>query len=180
MKDRKLATRYARALLAALPDPARAEAADAFLTALAGAVERFEELDETLLDPAVPRASKLGVLTSLAEAHGAPAEIATFLATVVDHGRVAQIPVIAAVYHELREAEQGIVPATMTTAGPLTPELETRARHALERLTGRTVRLRCEVEPGLIGGAVTRVGSTVYDGSLRTQLDLLRKKMVEE
>ena len=79
-----------------------------------------------------------------------------------------------------REAGQGMVSATLTTAAPLTPELKARAVSALERLSGRKVNLTTEVDPGLLGGAVTQVGSMVYDGSLMTQLARLRRTMGEE
>ena len=69
--------------------------------------------------------------------------------------------------------------AEMTTATPITEEMKQRARSALERVTGAKVRLTCNVKPDLIGGAVTKIGSTVYDGSLRSQLEQLRRKMAE-
>ena len=55
-----------------------------------------------------------------------------------------------------------------------------RARRALEKMTGRKIRLECKVDPELLGGAVTRVGSKVYDGSLRTQLEQLKRRLVQE
>jgi len=98
----------------------------------------------------------------------------------VDNARLANLPSIAEVLHLEREAGQGMVSATLTTAAPLTPELTSRATSALERLSGRKVNLTVEVDPGLLGGAVTQVGSMVYDGSLKTQLARLRRTMGEE
>jgi F-type H+-transporting ATPase subunit delta len=99
---------------------------------------------------------------------------------VVDNARLASLPSIAEVFHLERESGQGMVSATMTVAAPLAPELRTRAASALERLSGRKVNLTIEVDPGLLGGAVTQVGSMVYDGSLKTQLARLRRTMGEE
>ena len=180
MRNRKLAARYARALLDALPDPAEQETVDAFLTALAEAMDRSQELRDLLLDPAVPRSSKKTALVSLAGQHLSSTRVQNFLGLVVDHGRTAEIPVIAEVFHEARQDEAGIVSAQLTTAAPLNEDLRGRARSALEHLSGRKVNLSYEVEPSLIGGAVARIGSTVYDGSLRTQLTRLRKEMAEE
>ena len=70
--------------------------------------------------------------------------------------------------------------ATLTAAAPLSPELKARAAAALEKLSGRKVNLTIEIDPGLLGGAVTQVGSMVYDGSLKTQLARLRRTMGEE
>jgi F-type H+-transporting ATPase subunit delta len=179
MKDRKLATRYARALLSLL-DPARAESADQFLDALRRAMLASPETRDLLLDPAVPAAERRRALRGLARQVGQPPVIEHFLAAVVDHNRTASLPSIAVVFHEERERRMGIVPAEITTARPLEPAQQARAREALERATGQTVRLSCKVEPGVLGGAVTRIGSKVYDGSLRSQLDRLRERMVEE
>lgn len=180
MKDRKLAARYSRALLAALPDADAAAKADAFLTAIASSMQTMPDLRDVFLNPAVSRREKRAVLTSLADAQGMPRQMRAFLLTVADHGRLEALPTIAVVFHEEREAAEGVVPAVVTTAAPLGPELEERTRHALERLTGKKVSLKAEVEPALLGGAVTRIGSMVYDGSLRTQLAKLRRRMSEE
>lgn len=179
MKDRKLAFRYARALLSVIDDPRTLEQTDAFLTALAESLESSSELRATMLDPAVPRATRKKILRSLVSGTGLPTEIGNFLAILVDNNRVAALGAIAAVFHEERERKQGIVAAAMTTAAPLGTEMQDRARRAFERLTGATVRMTFDVRPELIGGAVTRIGSTVYDGSLRSQLDRLRRKMAE-
>lgn len=180
MKDRKLATRYARALLAALPEPGVREQIAAFLQALATTLDTSHSVRDALNDPAMPRSARVQVLQDLAHTQNLPDEFDAFLATLVEHGRIEHLPTIAAVYRELREAQVGIVAATITTATPMTPELEQRARRALETMTGKKVRLTAEVDADLIGGAITQVGSLVYDGSLRTQLESLRRRMAQE
>jgi len=83
-------------------------------------------------------------------------------------------------FHELREEAAGIVPAEITTAWPITDDLKERTMKALQQITGRKIRLSTNLDPEILGGAVTKVGSTVYDGSLKTQLDQLRRKMTQE
>lgn len=180
MKDRKLATRYARALFTALPEPASAESADTFLTALVRALSRSPELQGLLANPAIPRRAKTMVLAKLADAHGAPRLVKSFLAVLVDQGRTSHLQQIAEAFHAAREAGLGIVNASITAALPLSAEVEERARVALRRMTGREVRLAVGVDPDLLGGAVTRIGSMVYDGSVRTQLANLRRRMAGE
>jgi F-type H+-transporting ATPase subunit delta len=180
MKDRKLATRYARALLDSLPNESEAERAGSFLAALRAALEESADLRGLLFDPAVPRATRKGALRSLAEQAAVPRQVANFLETVVDHNRTAALPSIAEVFHERREERIGVVPAVLTTAWPLPDELKQRTLRAIETMTGRRVRLNVEVDPNLIGGAVTRIGSEIHDGSLRTQLAQLRRRMLEE
>jgi F-type H+-transporting ATPase subunit delta len=176
MKDRKLAMRYARALFTALPDPSALESADAVLSALGSAIAGHPDLELLLLHPAVPRRSKKAVLLKLAGGAAAP-PVASFLSVVVDHGRAEQLPAIAEAFHAVREESQGILHAAITTAAPMTADLEAKTRSALERLTGKRIRLTASVDAKLIGGAVTQIGSTVYDGSLRTQLANLRRRM---
>lgn len=180
MKDRKLATRYARALLAALPNASDQDIADSFLKALADGVSASAELRSFLLDPATSAGAKKSVLDQLASDRGVPDRVKTFLRLLADNGRLAQLPSISEVFRVEREAGQGTVSATLASAAPLSPELATRAAAALGKLTGRKVSLTIEVDPGLLGGAVAQIGSVVYDGSLKTQLARLRRVMGEE
>jgi len=180
MKDRKLASRYARALLASLSDPSIAEHADQFLNVLRQSMDESEDFRNLLLDPAVAKRTRSEVLTKLAENAGMPDQIGNFLKTIVDHDREASLPAIAEVFHEVREEAAGIVPAEITTAVPLTDDLKERTLKVLEGMTGRKVRLTTQLDPQILGGAVTKVGSTVYDGSLKTQLAQLRRKMTQE
>src|SRR5262245_9823896 len=100
LSDRKLATRYARALLAVLSDPAQAEAAEAFLVALRDAIERSTELRTALLDPVIPASARNSLLQALADQHGMPPRLKNFLRAVVEHGRTPVLPTIADVYRE--------------------------------------------------------------------------------
>jgi F-type H+-transporting ATPase subunit delta len=70
-----------------------------------------------------------------------------------------------------------VVRAEVTTAAPLTPERVTQIEQKLAALTGRKVNMSTSVDPGIIGGIVTRIGSTVYDGSIATQLAKLKEKL---
>ena len=180
MKDRKLAVRYARALFAAYPDPAQNQAVSRFLINLGASIDGSRELRERLLDPAVARKRRASILAGLAQQAGLPQGVTNFLNTIVDNNRVAALSSIASVFEEMREEAMGIVPAEITTATPLTDDQRQRAENAVQKLTGRKVRLTCKVEPDMIGGAVTRIGSKVYDGSLRTQLHQLRRRMAQE
>ena len=180
MKDRKLALRYARALLSSLPDPRQAEAADDFLTGLGQAMDESAEFKDFMLDPAFSRDDRKAALGDLAQRAEQPEQVTRFLETLVDNSRQVILPSIGVVFHEEREAAQGIVPAEITTASPLSEDLKQRTLKVLERVTGKKVRLSCQVEPALIGGAVTKIGSVIYDGSLRTQLSQLRRELAQE
>ncbi len=180
MKDRQVASRYARALLDSCPNKDVAEEVDIFLTGLGAAVDESREFRELLYDPAIPRATRESVLRSLAEQGGMTVQVANFFSALVNHNRTTSLPSIAKVFHEEREKAMGVVPADITTAQPLADDLRELTLRTLEKITGRKVRLTSQVDPGILGGAVTKIGSTIYDGSLRTQLAQLRRKMTQE
>ena len=180
MRDRKLATRYARALLGALPDLAEQDTADAFLAALAGSLRTNLELRRCLLDPGASITAKKSLVEKLCALRRVPERVKTFLSMVVENGRLSNLSSIADVFHVERESGQGTVSGTLTAAAAVTPEVQARAAAALGKLTGRKVNLKVEIDPGLLGGAVAHVGSVVYDGSLKTQLARLRRTMGEE
>jgi F-type H+-transporting ATPase subunit delta len=180
MRDRKLASRYARALLGAIPDAQARETTDRFLASLAEAIQSSESLRAALFDPAVPRPVRTKALQSLSGAAGLPDLEAKFLTLLVERNRLIALPSIAHVFHEMHEAAAGIVPAEVTSAAPLTDDLRARIEAALEKASGARVRLVCSVDPGILGGAVARVGTFVFDGSLRTQLSRLRKHMTQD
>ncbi len=180
MRNRRLASRYARALLATLPDGAVAERVEAFLLEVGRLVAGEPRLRDLLLNPAVPRSARKEILEKLATVGEQPPQVRSFLAIVVAHGRAGLLPEIAQAFREERERRAGIVPVRLDVACELDRDLEARLHRALERLTGRKVRLQVAVRRELVGGAVTWIGSRVYDGSLRTQLARLRERMLME
>ena len=122
MMDRKLASRYARALLSSLPDTQSSEKADRFLTVIRESLDESAEFRDLLYDPAVPRATrKPRSCRTLAERAEMPAQVANFMATIVDHNRddLAGLD-RRGLPRRVREAAAGIVPAEITTAWPLT------------------------------------------------------------
>jgi F-type H+-transporting ATPase subunit delta len=180
MKDRKLATRTRGPYSARCRDVRGTNLSDEFLASLGDGLKTNTDLRGFFLNPANSPTAKKSLLQKLCRARGMPERLATFLGMLSDNGRLGSLPSIAEVFHLEREAAQNTISATLTTAAPLTPEREARAKAALEKLSGRRVNLEVEVDAGLLGGAVTHMGSMVYDGSLKTQLARLRRTMGED
>lgn len=180
MKDRKLAVRYARALLSVLTEDQEAKAADDFLQGLARGWDEIPAFKEMMLNPVYSQENRKQALLGMAEQAGLTDRMKNFMSTLVENKRTASICSIAQVYHEELEARMGIVPAEITTATPLDDAMRQRAQQSVQKATGRQVRLTCKVDASLLGGAVTKIGSTIYDGSLRTQLEQLRLQMIQE
>jgi F-type H+-transporting ATPase subunit delta len=91
--------------------------------------------------------------------------------TLAENRRLGYLPEIAQIFNELKDAEEGIVDVTVTSAAPLDEKQKLSLAEALSSKLKRQVRLHCETDPTLIGGAVLRAGDLVIDGSLRTRLE---------
>jgi F-type H+-transporting ATPase subunit delta len=98
-------------------------------------------------------------------------EGANFVRTLAVNRRLAYLPEISALFKKLKDAAQGVADVTVTSAVPLDANQQRKLAAALHKRLKRTVRLHCESDPALIGGAVLRSGDLVIDGSLRTRLD---------
>lgn len=137
------------------------------------------ELRTILLSPAVPPARKRSVIARLTEPLGLTRLVRNFLFVVIDRRRIALLGQIREAFERLVDEREGIVRAQVRAAGELRPEHRARLEEALERLTGRQVRSDYAVDEELLGGLVLRLGSTVYDGSLRGRLEALRRRLAE-
>jgi F-type H+-transporting ATPase subunit delta len=174
---RASAVRYARALLditIAETDPAQAEQE---LAAFAALLEQHPNLQSALANPAVASAGKRAVVEQLLERLQPSAPVAKLLLLLAARDRLAMMPDLLAVYRQRLMEYQRVIRAEVTTAAPLT---DARAKELADRLakaTGRTVTMTATVDPSIIGGIVTRIGSTVYDGSVAAQLQAMRQRL---
>ena len=180
MTRRAAATRYARALF----DVARDQRADLHavgreLSEFVALVAGNEGLARALSTPAIPAARKRGVVEALVARAPLSPLVARLLLMLADRDRLPLAADIVDAYRgRLMEHEQ-VVRAEVTTAIALTPDRLSALEQGLARATGRRVELDARVDPAIIGGAVTRIGSTVYDGSVTTQLQKLKERLTE-
>jgi F-type H+-transporting ATPase subunit delta len=179
MSRRTSATRYARALLDVAiqeSDPAKIEQD---LSSFVTMVDSNAELKSALLSPRVPANRRRSVVTTLLEKSGAELPLVKLLGMLADRGRLDLLHDLLDVYRERRLAHENIVKGTVTSAAPIAPEDVAALERSLSGATGKQVQLDVALDPQLIGGVVTRIGSTVYDGSIRTQLARMKQQLVE-
>lgn len=138
------------------------------------------ELRNFLSSPAVTEEVKHRVIDKLLARVGASKIVRNFLFVVVDHQRSQVLPEIIGAFEEVIRQRQGITEAQISSAVELNAAQKKQMSSALERLTGKRVEAKFALEPGLLGGAVVRVGDTVYDGSLRSRLNELRARLASE
>ena len=179
MSLRTSATRYARALLdvaAKESDPVRVGTE---LETLVTTISDNHELSRALLSPRVPPASKVNLVRALGDREGMATPLAKLLVLLAERGRLELLPALLEVYRERLLAHQNIIRASATSAMPLSGETVEKLEHRLSEATGKQVQLAAAVDPALIGGMVTRIGSTVYDGSVKTQLQKMTQQLIE-
>lgn len=180
MSTRTSAARYARALFDVArkeSDPARVHQD---INAVASTVAEHAELSQILTNRAVPEAARRRIIVSVGEKLGVAEPVGRLLALLADRRRLELLPDIAAVYHERLLAHQNVVQAEVSSAAPLSPDAVGALEASLASATGKKVSMRVTVDPSLLGGVVARVGSTVYDGSVKTQLQKMRDQLVAQ
>lgn len=145
-----------------------------FADTLAGS----RELREILADPSVPADQKLAVLDVLAERLGMFREVRNFIAVIMDHQRLGELHEILAAYDRVADAGSGIAEAEVTSAHVLNEEDRQALEAQVAKLAGSRVRVAYKQDAALLGGAIVRIGSKVYDGSLRAQFEQLKQSLV--
>jgi F-type H+-transporting ATPase subunit delta len=138
------------------------------------------ELRNVLSNPAVERTSKHGVIEKLAARMGASRIVRNFLFVMVDNQRTHLLPEILRTFGDVIRQRQGMAEAEVTSAAELTAPQKTQLQQTLERLTGRKIQAKYSLDPALLGGAVVRIGDTIYDGSVRNRLNQMRARLAAE
>jgi F-type H+-transporting ATPase subunit delta len=190
MTNKTAATRYARALLdVAVKETDQGAGASGSRDALqqieeelAGFVDLFTQhptLAKVLLNPAVPVKRKQATVAELTGRLKTSSILAKLIMLLAERDRLVLLPDLLASYRERLLDHQQVVRAEVTTAVPLAADRTRAIEQGLAQLTGRTVTLATKVNPSIIGGVVARIGSTVYDGSVTTQLQKMKQRLVE-
>ena len=180
MTSRAAATRYARALFDVVLAEGNIERAETELQPFADLVAGNDALTNVFANPAIPAARKRAVAAALIQRSGMPTgPVSKLILLLADRDRLALLPDVARAYRERVMEHQKVVRGDVTTAAPLAPEALKRIEQGLAQATGRRVILDARVDPSIIGGAITRIGSTVYDGSVTTQLQKMKQAFVE-
>ena len=135
-------------------------------------------LREVLANPAIPSDEKLKVLDAISARVNMLPQVRNFLAVIMDHQRLSELDEILAEYHAVADEQSNMTEAEITSARPLNDQDRAELEAQVEKLAGGRVRTTYRQDATLLGGAVVRIGSTVYDGSIRAQLQQLKQKLV--
>lgn len=180
MRNYLIAERYARGLSKAVADNAELETLVAALNRLSGIYAENHDLRNVLANPSIDAEKRLRVLREVLDREEAPPLVQGLAQVLLRRGRIAVLPDVAEVFTGIADERLGRIGAEVTTAIALEDQQRSRLRRLLEQFSGKTVRMNCEVDPAIYGGAVARVGGTVIDGSVRTRLEHLRQTLLSE
>jgi F-type H+-transporting ATPase subunit delta len=174
-----VASRYAKALVDVVLeqkiDPATAlqQVHDMVST-----IKQSSELRTVWETPGIDSSRKRALLDAIAKQAGLLKPIRNFFAVLIDHGRIPMVAQIARDVEAELNSRLGYVEADVTSSRALTDEEKSKLEGQVQRMTGKQVRAKYGTNPELLGGAVVRVGSTIYDGSVRGQLQKLREQLI--
>ena len=138
------------------------------------------ELRNFLGSPAADTQAKHRVIEKIVARLGAGRIVRNFLFVILDHHRAHMLPEIIASVQDVVRQRQGIAEAEVSSAVELSSAQKTELAKTLSRLTGKRIEPRYSLDPTLLGGAIARVGDTIYDGSLRSRLAEMRTRLGQE
>lgn len=175
---RTSANRYAKALFdVALQEKADLAKISQDLDAVAALVTTNQELARAAERVAVPDASRQALMEQIADRLGVAVQVKKLVLVLTAGRKLALAKDLAQAFSERLRAHQGIVRAEVKSAASLPPAKMKALEESLSKVTGKTVELSVSVDPELLGGIVATIGSTVYDGSVKTQLQRMRKEL---
>jgi len=176
------AGRYARALFDVVlaESPARLDSAQSDLQSFSDLFSGNDGLSAIAANPAIPVTKKTALAKALVDrAGGVTTAVGKLIVLLASRDRLVLLPEITRAFRVRLMDHQKIIRGDVTTAAPLAAEKLRALEQGLQRATGRTVVLEARVDPSIVGGVVTRLGSTIYDGSVTTQLEKMKQALID-
>jgi|YNPNPStandDraft_1061719.scaffolds.fasta_scaffold03227_7 F-type H+-transporting ATPase subunit delta len=174
-----IAKRYARALIQIGQEDGQYEQYGRELKAFQEVLEASPELRAVMVNPIYEREDKKGLLGAIHKRLNLSQVVRNFLLLLVDKRRIGSFKDIVRCYEALADELAGRVTAKVASAVPLDEAILQELKKRLETMTGKQVFLQVQQEPELIGGVVTQIGDTVFDGSVRTQLAGIKETLLK-
>ncbi|HEV7844382.1 MAG TPA: ATP synthase F1 subunit delta [Pyrinomonadaceae bacterium] len=172
-----VARRYATALADVVTARGEAQEVQKELAAWAEMMQSNGQLLEVFRNPTIPYEQKRKVLDTLIERSHVRPTTSNFLQVLLQNHRLAELREVNKRFAQILDERSGVVSAEVTTARPVAQSSQDALRTKLTAMTGKSVRLSFTTDEELIGGIVTRIGSTIYDGSVRNQLQQVRERL---
>ncbi|HEY0428802.1 MAG TPA: ATP synthase F1 subunit delta [Pyrinomonadaceae bacterium] len=178
MSIETVARRYAAALADVVTKTGDAQSVQTELKVWETMMTSNAQLREVFSNPAIAHKSKENLLENLIEKSKPSKTAANFLRVLLQNHRLTEISEINDRFTSVLEERSGGVKASVTSARPLSDAEKAELQANLEKLTGKRVSAKFETDENIIGGVIARIGSTVYDGSVKTKLEELKQQMI--
>ena len=179
MSTNAIAKRYAKALVQIGSEAGTVDGFNAELARFSTLLSDSRELTALFGNPAYGVGPKKEILKELVAKLQVSPTVSNLLMLLLERGRLSALPLISQSYGDFADELSGVIRPTLSSGLPLDAAQIEQIGAALAKSTGKTVKLKVEVDPSLIGGVVTKIGGKVFDGSVRTQLariqDILQK-----
>ena len=174
-----IARRYASALADVAVETGQTDLVQNELNDWQALLDGNKELYMAFANPAIAHASKEKLLEELIARTSPSRTTANFLRVLLRNSRFTDLKAINERFAEVLDDRRGITSASVTSARELSDEEKAELKANLQKMTGKEVNLQFDIDENVIGGAVTRLGSVIYDGSVKTQLELLKQQMID-
>jgi F-type H+-transporting ATPase subunit delta len=178
MSVETVARRYATALADVVIKSGEVEPVKSELKTWEQLMAGSAELQNAFRNPAIAHASKEKVLEGLLAKAKPSRTTSNFLRVLLRNSRLTELSEINQRFESVLEERSGAAIAEVMSARELSADQRNELKANLEKLTGKKIKLNFTIDPNLIGGVVTRIGSTIYDGSVKTQLENLKEEMI--
>ena len=173
------AASYARAFADVVLDT-KLDSADVYrqLKDFSASFDGSKDLREVLLNPSIPTATRVSILDAVNSRIGCGPKVRNFLAVLISHERLAALSEIVEEFRLEMNRRLSISDADVVTARPLQDQERAKLEREVAELAGTRVNATFRQDKSLIGGAMVRIGSTIYDGSVRGRLERLKERLV--
>ncbi len=178
MSVETVARRYAAALADVVVNTNEIDSVKTELKTWEQMINANADLQTAFRNPSISQVNKEKVLENLIEKTQPTKTTANFLRVLLRNSRLTEIGEINEKFSSVLEERRGVISAEIISARPLSENQKAEMKANLTKLTGKNVNLNFAIDETLIGGVVTRLGSTVYDGSVKTQLEELKQQMI--
>jgi F-type H+-transporting ATPase subunit delta len=136
------------------------------------------ELRSLFQNPTFPATQKVAILDKLNVQMGLQKELRNLIAVLINNNRIAHVAEVAADWRRILQEQQGIRPAEIVTARELSEEERDALATDVAKLAGSKIEASFKIDKGILGGTVVRIGSTVYDGSVKGRLERLKESLM--
>lgn len=174
----KISKRYAKALMELCDEDKSHDKVNRDLSAFLQTFNASTELQNSLRNPSVPNSAKRGLVEQICHKLGFGTLSRNFVNVLLDRSRIEYLEIILTQFQQSMDARAGRIRAYVTSAVVLGPDEVERIRRALAKNPGVThVTIETEVDPSLLGGVITKVGNTIFDGSVKNRLAAIREHL---